>query len=112
MPHIKKAQAGNDTFGNTWEHDGDVVEVSHEQSVELLAIDDAGFTLVADAGEGADEGVGDGAGAEFSEVDPKAGADDSSGDSDTLAAAGEGASQAPVAPKKTAARKTAASKPE
>lgn len=105
MPHIKKAQSGNDTFGNTWEHDGDVVEVSHEQSVELLAIADAGFTLVS-APEQADADQNSGTGAEFSEVDPKAGAPDSTdGGSD------QDDAKAPAA-KKTAARKTAASKPE
>jgi hypothetical protein len=45
MPHIRKAQAGSDSFGNTWKRDGDVVEVPHEQAEALLAIDDGQFTL-------------------------------------------------------------------
>jgi hypothetical protein len=46
MPHIRKAQAGNDSFGNEWAKDGSVVEVPYEQAVELLAIGDGGFSEV------------------------------------------------------------------
>lgn len=46
MPHIRKAVAGNDSFGNEWAKAGAVVEVPYEQAVALLAIPDGGFTEV------------------------------------------------------------------
>lgn len=45
MPRIRKAHAGNDSFGNSWDSDGAVVDVPHEQAEQLLAIDDGEFTL-------------------------------------------------------------------
>lgn len=59
MPHIRKAQAGSDSFGNTWEHDGDVVEVPHEQAEALLAIDDGQFTLADGDQKTEEKGPGD-----------------------------------------------------
>lgn len=125
MPHIRKAQAGSDSFGNVWERDGAVVEVPHEQAEQLLVIDDGQFTL-ADASEADafdhkddDPDPADPAGqtltgddvepvavpAEFSEVDPGAPAaePDSAEPADDSDASKD-------APKKTAARKSAARK--
>ena len=141
MPHIRKAQAGSDSFGNVWEHDGDVVEVPHEQAEQLLAIDDGQFAL-ADAsddeqqhgapglhggnaaGEGKTTTVDDGAepveNPEFSELVPKApvgepASDGADAGTQTVATTEDTQPVAdaakPAAPaKKTAARKTAASK--
>lgn len=47
MPHIRKAAAGGDSFGNEWPVAGAVVEVSPEQAAALLAIADGGFAEVA-----------------------------------------------------------------
>lgn len=53
MPHIRKTRAGNDSFGNSWPHDGAVVEVPPEQAAALLAIRDGQFSEVSppDAGD-------------------------------------------------------------
>jgi hypothetical protein len=40
MPHIRRFTAGSDSFGNTWENSGDVVEVTAEQALALLEIPD------------------------------------------------------------------------
>lgn len=40
MPHIRRFTAGADSFGNTWENSGDVVEVTAEQAAALFAIPD------------------------------------------------------------------------
>lgn len=90
MPLIRKDQAGSDSFGHTWDDDGAVVEMPHEEAEALLAIPDGGFTLVVPdtAGEdeqGPDSGDADPDGApegepggnpEFSEIDPQAPADE------------------------------------
>jgi hypothetical protein len=47
MPHIRKTQAGGDSFGNKWPAAGTVIEVSVHQATALLAIRDGGFTEVA-----------------------------------------------------------------
>lgn len=114
MPHIRKAQAGSDSFGNVWDRDGAVVEVPHEQAEQLLVIDDGQFTL---ADEPAETPVPDPAddvdkGDEFSEVDPNAPVDEpaASPEPEPLPEVEEKPTPAPA--KKTAARKTAASKPQ
>lgn len=43
---VRKDKAGSDSYGNTWEHDGDVVEVPDEQGLDLVSIVDGGFTAV------------------------------------------------------------------
>lgn len=48
MPRIRKVQAGSDSFGNVWKHDGDVVDVPHEQAEALLLIEDGQFWLADD----------------------------------------------------------------
>jgi hypothetical protein len=62
MPHIRKARAGNDSFGNEWPEDGAVVDVPVEQAAELVAIPDGGFSEASAPGEPAtqdDGGQGD-----------------------------------------------------
>jgi hypothetical protein len=44
VPFIRKARAGNDSFGNCWPHDGAVIEVPPEQAGALLAIRDGQFS--------------------------------------------------------------------
>lgn len=44
MVHIRKARAGNDSYGNEWPEDGAVVEVPVEQAAVLMAIPDGGFS--------------------------------------------------------------------
>jgi len=44
MPHIRKALAGNDSFGNEWFEDGAVVEVPEDQAAVLVLIPDGGFS--------------------------------------------------------------------
>lgn len=44
MVHIRKARAGNDSFGNSWDEDGAVVDVPVEQAAVLMAIPDGGFS--------------------------------------------------------------------
>jgi hypothetical protein len=44
MVHIRKARAGNDSFGNEWPEDDAVVEVPAEQAAALMAIPDGGFS--------------------------------------------------------------------
>jgi hypothetical protein len=44
VPFIRKARAGNDSFGNSWPSDGAVVEVPPEQAVVLLSILDGQFS--------------------------------------------------------------------
>ncbi|MCW2901277.1 MAG: hypothetical protein JWO67_3542 [Streptosporangiaceae bacterium] len=44
MPHIRKALAGNDSFGNEWPEDGAVVEVPENQADALMLIPDGGFS--------------------------------------------------------------------
>lgn len=44
MVHIRKARAGNDSFGNEWSEDGAVVDVPVEQAAALMAIPDGGFS--------------------------------------------------------------------
>lgn len=106
MPHIRKAQAGSDSFGNTWDSDGDVIDVPHEQAEQLLAIDDAGFTLADGPAEPVPDNDNDPEGdksPEFSEVDPDAPAAEPQPE----------AEEKPKPPaKKAAPRKTAASKPQ
>ncbi|MFE9844677.1 hypothetical protein [Streptomyces goshikiensis] len=96
MALIRKSSAGSDSFGHVWPEDGAVVEIEDaDQIAALMAIPDAGFSEVirqdGKKPEGDDPKDDDG---EISEVDPK----------------DEGV-EAPTA-KKTAARKTAASKPQ
>jgi hypothetical protein len=43
---LRKAGGGSDSFGNEWKSDKHVVEVPDWQATELLAIADAGFTVV------------------------------------------------------------------
>ena len=100
MALIRKAAAGSDSFGNVWPEDGAVVEIDDpEQIAALMAIADAGFSEVSPSGKKTakpePEGQGDEQ-AEFSEVDPK----------------NEDSEAPKPAAKKTAARKTTASKPE
>ncbi|MEU8839927.1 hypothetical protein AB0D97_12470 [Streptomyces roseus] len=96
MALIRKASAGGDSFGHVWPKDGAVVEISDgEEIAALMAIPDGGFSEVTPENEPAGPSGDDGR-AELSEVDPA----DEGIDADR-----------PVA-KKTAARKTAASKPE
>ena len=45
---LRKEQAGSDSFGHVWETDGAVVEVPEEQARQLLRIQDAGFSEVAE----------------------------------------------------------------
>lgn len=104
MALIRKAAAGSDSHGHVWPEDGSVVEINDaEQIAALMVIDDAGFSEVTPSGEAeaapteADDGDDGGAhidADEIAEVDPR-----------------DEALEAPAA-KKTAARKTAASKPE
>ncbi|MFK0222232.1 hypothetical protein ACIQWN_29080 [Streptomyces vinaceus] len=103
MALIRKDSAGADSFGHVWPEDGAIVEIDDaDQIAALMAIPDGGFSEVirpADKKAEADEPeksepAPEAGGSEFSEVDPKA----------------EDA-EAP-APRKTAARKTAASKPQ
>lgn len=80
MARIRKAAAGSDSFGHTWNSDGATVEIDDpEQIAALLAIDDAGFSEVtpgADADpdlEAAQAHSDDPASpGEFAEIDPKA----------------------------------------
>lgn len=110
MPLIRKERAGNDSFGNSWPEDGAVVEVDAQHVPALLAINDGGFSEVTLAVEEAPEDPPPGdldpenpdpeepqEKKELSEVDP---------------AAPAGEPEAKPAAKKTAARKTTASKPE
>ncbi|MGW2520443.1 hypothetical protein ACWC09_26210 [Streptomyces sp. NPDC001617] len=81
MPLIRKDQAGSDSFGHTWDDDGAVVEMPHEEAEELLAIPDGGFTLVVPDAAGDDEPESKpegepGGNPEFSEIDPQAPADE------------------------------------
>jgi hypothetical protein len=46
MVLVRKHRAGSDSYGHVWAHDGDTVEVPYGHAVELLAIGDAGFTIV------------------------------------------------------------------
>jgi hypothetical protein len=46
---LRKAGGGADSFGHTWRTGKSVVEVDDDQAAELLAIADAGFTVVDDA---------------------------------------------------------------
>lgn len=102
MALIRKEQAGSDSFGHTWDADGAVVEIDDgEQIASLMAIPDGGFSEVTPtAGDSGDDGDADDSGGdpgktpEFAEVDPK--------DDDAT----------PAPAKKTAARKTAATKPQ
>jgi len=114
MPHIRKAQAGSDSFGNTWDSDGSVVEVPHEQAEQLLAIDDAGFTLAegpaVESDPDGDDDPDDGKeNPEFSEVNPDVPTGSPEVDPEPLP---EVEDKPKPAAKKTAARKTAASKPQ
>lgn len=82
MVHIRKARAGNDSFGNSWLEDGAVVEVPVDQAAVLMAIPDGGFSEAPapkkdSGGQDDDDGAADG---------PPAG----DGEKDT---AGEGAEQ-------------------
>lgn len=43
---LRKASPGSDSFGHEWRTPRSVVPVSDEQAAELLAITDAGFTVV------------------------------------------------------------------
>lgn len=43
---LRKAQPGSDSFGHVWATDKSVVEVTDEEGAALLAIADAGFTVV------------------------------------------------------------------
>ncbi|MER6778495.1 MULTISPECIES: hypothetical protein [unclassified Streptomyces] len=106
MALIRKAQAGSDSHGHVWPEDGSVVEIDDpDQIAGLMAIPDAGFSEVTPTGNAEaapatpdpeEDGGTDLAADEIAEVDPK--------DEDVEA-------PKPVA-KKTAARKTTASKPE
>jgi hypothetical protein len=46
VPFIRKARAGNDSFGNSWPSDGAVIEVAPEHAMALLAILDGQFSEV------------------------------------------------------------------
>ncbi|MEV5944238.1 hypothetical protein [Streptomyces sp. NPDC051994] len=84
MARIRKAAAGSDSFGHTWESDGAVVDIDDpEQIAALLSIADAGFSEVTPDGEAAPKPDPDLDAAqaasddpepneEFAEVDPKA----------------------------------------
>lgn len=104
MALIRKAAAGSDSFGHIWPEDDSVVEINDpEQIAALMAIVDAGFSEVPPTGkkaaepEAEPEPEGDGGEqAGFSDVDPKT----------------EDAEAPKPAAKKTASRKTTASKPE
>ncbi|MGW2861950.1 hypothetical protein [Streptomyces sp. NPDC001205] len=80
MAQIRKAAAGNDSFGHTWDSDGAIVEIDDpEQIAALLAIDDAGFSEVTpeadsdlDAAQAHNDDPEPEAAEETSEVDPKA----------------------------------------
>lgn len=65
MPRIRKAHAGNDSFGNSWDSDGAVVDVPHEEAEQLLAIDDGEFSLAEQSGHDGDQAG--------SKVDPESG---------------------------------------
>jgi hypothetical protein len=104
MALIRKTAAGSDSFGHEWPEDGAVVEIDDaEQIASLMAIPDGGFSEVTPNSDRAEAppqdpgGDGPDAKREISEVDPNAPADEP----DTKPAA-----------KKTAARKTATSKPD
>lgn len=43
---LRKTKAGSDSFGHTWDNDGDTVEVSDAEAAILLRITDAGFSEV------------------------------------------------------------------
>jgi hypothetical protein len=47
VAHLRKDNAGSTSTGYVWPHDGAVVEVDDQHAHELLAIQDAGFSLVA-----------------------------------------------------------------
>jgi hypothetical protein len=44
MVHIRKARAGNDSYGNEWPEDDAVIDVPVEQAAVLMAIPDGGFS--------------------------------------------------------------------
>ena len=44
MVWVRKEQAGSDSFGNTWDAAGAVVDVPYDEAVELLSIKDGGFS--------------------------------------------------------------------
>lgn len=69
---VHKAQAGADSFGNTWPEDGSVVPVPYEQAVILLAIQDGGFSIVDTPAEPEPEGDPEPKAPELSEIDPDA----------------------------------------
>lgn len=46
MPLLRKAGGGSDSYGHVWKTDRSVVDVPDEQAADLLAIADAGFTVV------------------------------------------------------------------
>jgi hypothetical protein len=46
VPHVKKASAGADSYGNEWPDDGAIIEVTDDQAADLVAIPDGGFTVV------------------------------------------------------------------
>lgn len=98
--NVRKALAGADSYGNTWPEDGSVVSVPYEQALDLIAIKDAGFTVVdpEPTVEPATE-----AEPELSEVDPEA--------PEGEPTAEDSPEQPKPAAKKAAARKTAAKKP-
>lgn len=43
---LRKTKAGSDSFGHTWDNDGDTVEVPDAEAAILLRIVDAGFSEV------------------------------------------------------------------
>ncbi|MFE3577847.1 hypothetical protein [Streptomyces vinaceus] len=101
MALIRKASAGGDSFGHVWPKDGAVVEINDSDEIAaLMSIPDGGFSEVTPDGEPEEAPAGflsvNDARAELSEVDP----------------ADEGIEADRPAAKKTAARKTTASKPE
>jgi hypothetical protein len=44
MVHIRKARAGNDSYGNEWPEDAAVIDIPVEQAAVLMAIPDGGFS--------------------------------------------------------------------
>ena len=46
--YLRKRGGGADSYGHVWRTDKSVVAVSDEQAADLLAIADAGFTVVED----------------------------------------------------------------
>lgn len=72
---LRKIGGGADSYGHVWKTDRSVVEVTDEQAADLLAIADAGFTVVQaaddEAGETGGETGADGERTELTEPAPE-----------------------------------------